>query len=104
MAAQTAAILGNKGEFSSFSYAGKTIRFRTSRHLERYTKIKTWDNGYLEVMAKYDNSPEEEEDYIDLVPILKNLYMEPHTFLQAIKEVQIRDGLASESDKGFSGE
>ena len=52
----------------------------------------TWDHGYLEVMAKYDNSPEEEEDYIDLVPILKNLYMEPHTFLQAIKEVQIHNG------------
>ena len=92
MAAQTAAILGNEGEFSSFSYAGKTIRFRTSRHLERYTKIKTWDNGYLEVMAKYDNSSDEEEEYIDLVPILKNLYMEPHKFLQAIKEVQIHDG------------
>lgn len=101
MAAQTTAILGNKGEFSSFSYGGTTIRFRTSRRLERYTKIKTWDNSYLEVMAKYDNSPEEEEDYIDLVPILKNLYMEPHTFLQAIKEVQICDSLALKSDKGF---
>ena len=101
MAAQTVAILGNHGEFSSFSYAGKTIRLRTSRHLERYTKIKTWDNGYLEVMAKYDNSSDEEEEYIDLVPILKNLYMEPETFLQGIKDVQICDGLASKSDKGF---
>ena len=92
MTAPTSAILGNNGEFSTFSYAGKTIRFRTSRHLERYTKIKAWDNGYIEVMAKYDNSPDEEEEYIDLVPILKNLYMDPHNFLQAIREVQIQNG------------
>ena len=89
---QTPAILGNKGEFSSFSHAGQTIRFRTSRHLERYTKIKAWDNGYLEVMAKYDNSPDEEEEYIDLIPILKNLYMEPQAFLRKIKEVRIHNG------------
>ena len=88
----TPAILGNRGEFSSFSYAGQTIRFRTSRHLEHYTKIKRWDNGYLEVMAKYDNSPDEEEEYIDLVPILENLYMKPHIFLRGIKEVRIANG------------
>ena len=92
MAAQTTALLGNKGEFSSFSYGGQNIRFRTSRHLERYTKIKAWDNGYLEVMAKYDNSPDEEEEYIDLVPILKNLYIEPQEFLREIKEVRICHG------------
>ena len=92
MTAPAAAVLGNLGEFSSFSHAGQIIRFRTSRHLERYTKIKTWDNGYLEVMAKYDNSPVEEEEYIDLVPILENLYMEPQKFLQGIKEVRIHNG------------
>ena len=92
MNAQTFAILGNNGEFTSFSHAGQTIRFRTSRHLERYTKIKTWDNGYLEVMAKYDNAPDEEEEYIDLIPILKNLYIEPQEFLKNVKEVRIANG------------
>lgn len=92
MTVQASAILGNNGEFSSFSYRGEIIRFRTSRHLERYTKIKTWDNGYLEVMEKYDNSSDEEEEYIDLIPILKNLYMEPQKFLRDIKEVRIANG------------
>ncbi|MBR1761207.1 MAG: hypothetical protein IJ741_08515 [Schwartzia sp.] len=89
MTVSTIALLGNEGEFTSFSFAGQNIRFRTSRHLERYTKIKTWDNGYLEVMAKYDNAPDEEEEYIDLIPVLKNLYIEPQEFLKNIKEVRI---------------
>ncbi|MBQ9376354.1 MAG: hypothetical protein IJU05_00930 [Schwartzia sp.] len=91
MKEESVAMLGNKGEYSSFSCRGRTIRFRTSRHLERYTAIKTWDNGYLEVMAQYDNAPNEEEEYIDLIPILKNLYMEPQEFLRDIKEVGIRN-------------
>ena len=81
------AVLGNDSGMTTFSYAGRVIRFRTSRHLLKYTKILQWDNGYLEVMAQYDNSPVEEEEYIDLIPILKNLYMEPQDFLKNIKGV-----------------
>ncbi len=87
-----AAVLGNEGEFTSFSHDGQTIRFRTSRHLDRYTKVKEWDAGYLVVMAKYDNAPEEEEEYIDLIPILENLYIKPREFLRDITEVQIHNG------------
>lgn len=83
------AVLGNKLDMTSFSYAGKVIRFRTSRHLQCYTKIVEWDNGYLVVMARYDNSPEEEEEYIDLIPILQNLYMDPYKFLLGIERVCI---------------
>ena len=54
-------------------------------------QILEWDNGYIVVMAKYDNSPEDEEEYIDLIPILENLYIEPETFLQNIKEVKIKN-------------
>ena len=86
-----AAILGNAGDFTSFSHGGQTIRFRTSRHLDRYTKVKKWDAGYLVVMAKYDNVPEEEEEYIDLIPILENLYIKPQEFLRDITEVQIHN-------------
>ena len=31
-----------------------------------------------------------EEDYIDLLPILDNLYIEPEEFLAPIKEVEVR--------------
>mgnify|MGYP007132885544 CR=1 FL=1 len=73
------AILSSSGNFTSFSYGGKTIRFRTSSSLERYTDIVEWDHGYLVVMAKYKNQPAEEE-YIDLVPILDNLYIDSDAF------------------------
>ena len=41
-------------------------------------------------MAKYKNSPCEEEEYIDLVPILKNLYFDVDRFLAPIEGVSIR--------------
>lgn len=87
---QFTAILSNQNPFTCFSYGKHRIRFRTSNHLERYTKVLAWDKGYLEVMAKYDNSAQEEEEYIDLVPILENLYFNPDEFLKQIKDVKIQ--------------
>ena len=84
------AILGNEGEYTIFSYQGEKIRFRTSSHLERYTKIIEWDNGYLAVMAKYDNNVTEEEEYIDIRPILRNLLIDAKEFLAPIKNVEVR--------------
>ena len=39
-------------------------------------------------MVKYENH-EEEEEYIDLIPILENLYFDPDEFLSPIKKVRI---------------
>lgn len=50
--------------------------------------VKEWDNGYIVVMADYEGLGETEE-YIDLLPILKNLYINPETFLKSIKSVKI---------------
>lgn len=83
------AILSSKGEFTSFTFGGRSIRFRTPKTLERYTKVLEWDAGYLVVMAKYAGLPETEE-YIDLVPILENLYQEPEAFLRPIRNVEVR--------------
>lgn len=83
------AYLSNHGAYTAFSFGDKTIRFRTSKALERYTKVIEWDAGYLVVMAKYAGQPETEE-YIDLVPILENLYFEPQQFLEPIQKVGIR--------------
>lgn len=57
---------------------GYNIRFRTFSKLERYTKFVEWDYGYIVVMAKYEGH-EEKEEYIDLVPILENLYLDVDT-------------------------
>ena len=77
------AILSSSGNYTLFSFNGYVIRFRTSSKLERYTKIIEW-----EVIAKYKGLPEEEE-YIDLVPILENLYIDPDEFLKQIEKVRI---------------
>lgn len=89
MSVNQTAYLSSQGEYTSFSFKGVNIRFRTSKALERYTKVVEWDNGYLVVMAKYADMPETEE-YIDLVPILENLYFEPNQFLKPIQKVGIR--------------
>ena len=82
------AILSSEKDFTLFKYGGQTIRFRTPAKLERYTKIVEWDHGYIVVMVKYEGR-EEIEDYIDLIPILENLYYNPDEFLKEIKKVRI---------------
>lgn len=73
---------------TSFRYGDYNIRFRTPSCLKRYTDIKEWDNGYLVVMADYEGIGNVEE-YIDLLPILQNLYINPKDFLKPIKSVRI---------------
>ena len=82
------ATLRNNEEYTIFEFNNQIIRFVTSSKLERYTQVKEWDHGYLVVMAMYRNLGEVEE-YIDLIPILKNLYYDVDTFLEPIKEVRI---------------
>ena len=82
------AILTNRGEYSIFKFNNQIIRFATSDRLERYTKVKEWDKGYLVVMAKYKDL-EEVEEYIDLVPSLERLYYDVDEFLKPIKKVKI---------------
>lgn len=82
------AILSNQNDMTSFRYGDYNIRFRTPSILKKYTEVKEWDNGYLVVMADYEGMGITEE-YIDLVPILKNLYINPESFLKNIQTVKI---------------
>ena len=84
------AVLSSFDKYTTFSYDGVTITFRTCNGLEKYTKINLWDDGYIEVMAKYRHHPEEIEEYIDLTPILEGLYMDKEVFLAPIKQVRIQ--------------
>ncbi|OUO76662.1 hypothetical protein B5F53_16275 [Blautia sp. An249] len=85
------AILSNQNGFTVFRYMDYVIRFKAPYSLEKYTAVKEWDDGYLVVMAKYRHNSESEEEYIDLVPILENLYILPEEFLKPIKEVRIEN-------------
>ena len=88
MANTNEAILSNKEDMTSFKFGNYNIRLRTPSRLKRYTDVKEWDNGYIVVMADYDGIGITEE-YIDLVPILKNLYINPSVFLKPIQTVKI---------------
>ena len=83
------AILSSSGGFTAFSFGGYHIRFKAPYSLERYVDVVQWDDGYLVVLAKYSHHAEPEEEYIDLKPILDDLYIDSETFLKPIKKVSI---------------
>ena len=85
--AEGVALLSSNDEMSCFSYGGRNIRFRTSPRLTRYQEVLAWDNGFIEVLAQYGKNVEEE--YIDLVSILENLYIDPESYLASIKKVEV---------------
>ena len=86
------AYLSNDKDMIQFRYGDKIIRFRGPYSLEYFTSIKEWDDGYLVVMVKYKHNQNPEEEYIDLVPILENLYIDVSKFLKPIKEVRLAYG------------
>lgn len=96
---QNQAVLTNSNGYTVFAFNGHQIRFMTSPKLEKYTRVVRWDHGYIVVMAKYQNLDEVEE-YIDLIPILENLYYNVEEFLKPIEKVRIDD--AAQCD-GYCG-
>ncbi len=83
------AVLSSFDNYTTFSFCGKTLTFRTCDGLEKYVKVLTWDNGYIEVLAKYRQMEHEIEEYIDLIPVLDDLFMDKNAFLKPIKNVRI---------------
>ena len=81
--------LSSSGDMTFFSYGGCDVRFRTSSRLVRYLCVTGWDAGYLVCQAQYAGLASPVEEYIDLVPILENLYMDPERFLGQIERVEV---------------
>ena len=84
------AFLSNDGQYTIFSFRDNRLKFIAPYSLERYESVLQWDNGYLVVMAKYSHNKNAEEEYIDLIPILKDLYINPDDFLKPIKSVEVQ--------------
>ena len=84
------AYLSNYGEYTTFSYGDHTIKFFTGKGLKRFVRVKQWENdiGYIVVDCENKDSTIV-EDYIDLIPILENLYYDPVKYLEGIREVQL---------------
>lgn len=84
------ATLSSEADIISFACKGRVIRFKGPYSLARIHSVVTWDHGYLVVMAAYTHSKELVEDYIDLTPILENLYINAEDFLQDVEEVEVK--------------
>lgn len=83
------ATIGCEGGYTVFTGGGITMRFRAPYSLRRYIGVKEWDRGYLVVDAEYAHSPEPVEEYIDLVPVLEDLHIDPAVYLPRIREVAV---------------
>jgi hypothetical protein len=83
------AYLSSKGGYTIFKFGDTELKFIAPYSLERYEKVVEWNHGYLVVMTKYSHNNELEEEYIDLIPILKSLYIDEDAFLNPIKEVRV---------------
>jgi hypothetical protein len=83
------AYLSNEGRYSIFKFGDTELKFIAPYSLERYEKVVEWDHGYLVVMTKYSHNKDLEEEYIDLIPILKSLHMDADVFLEPIKNVEV---------------
>ena len=86
------ATIGCEGGYTVFAGGGLAIRFRAPYSLRRYIRVKEWDRGYLVVDAEYAHSPEPVEEYIDLVPVLEDLHIDPADYLPRIREVVVDEG------------
>lgn len=86
------AYLSNDKEIIKFQYGNRAICFRGPYLLEYFASIKKWNNSYLVVMAKYRHNQEPEEEYIDLIPVLKSLHIDATQFLKSIQEVRFEFG------------
>jgi hypothetical protein len=86
------ATLSHEKNYTVFQFRNYTIRFLAPYSLERYVAVNEWDQGYLVVMAKYSHSRDYVEEYIDLIPILKDLYFDAEKFVRPIEEVKVLNG------------
>ena len=84
------AVLTNSGRYSMFSFKGKTITFMHGKELQRYLRVKEWNDGYL-VVDCLGTAKGQYEDYIDMPYILENLYMDPRDFLSRMQGVLIQN-------------
>lgn len=89
MASDTA-YLSCEGKYTSFRIGTYTLKFRTSDRLVRYVSVKEWDPeyGYIVVDVQHE-SMGVVEDYIDLLPMMDNLFLDPKKMLMPIKRVEV---------------
>jgi len=86
------AYLSSEGRYTIFEFNGMRLKIITSAALEHYDYITdlTPELGCISVMTKYKPFPELMEEYIDLVPTLREMLIDPEEFLKPLKKVEVR--------------
>lgn len=82
------AYIYNKDGYTHFKVNNHVIKFYTSPYLEKYIKIKEYDNGYMVVDEKLSTMDKPIEDYIDLEYVFDELGINKD-LLKEINEVII---------------
>ena len=83
------AYLSNIGRYTVFRFRESRLKFIGPYSLERYDKVKEWDNGYLVVLTKYTHFDHLVDEYIDLEPVLDHLLINKDEFLRPIHNVEV---------------
>ena len=86
------ACLSSEGRYTLFRYGDTEIRIIAPRSLERYLEVTEWDRGYLVVQTKYFHSKEPVEEYLDLIPVLDDVFIDSESFLKPIRRVEVACG------------
>lgn len=84
------AYLSNEGKYSFFRFGKYTFKFRTSEKLVKYVAVKEWDNGYIVVDCLHEILGVV-EDYIDLLPMMDNLFLDADEIFAPIRKVEIEN-------------
>lgn len=84
------AYLSNEGKYSFFRCGKYTFKFRTSERLVKYVAVKEWDDGYIVVDCLHEKLGVI-EDYIDLAPMMDNLFLNADEIFTPIRKVEIED-------------
>ena len=82
------AYLYNKNGYTYFKVSNDIVKFYTSPYLEKYIKVKEYDNGYIVVDEQLSTTDEHMEDYIDLEYVFDELGLDKN-ILREIQEVII---------------
>ena len=84
------AYLSNEGKYTFFRVGKYIFKFRTSERLVKYVSVKEWDDGYIVVDCLHDKLGIV-EDYIDLIPMMENLFLDAKEILSPVRKVEIEN-------------
>lgn len=84
--------LSSEGRYTIFEFRDTRIKMISSKALDKYLNVTDFrpQIGYIAVMTKFKCWEEPEEEYIDILSTLDELLIDRDSFLNPIKNIEIR--------------